>query len=78
MNSIKNFDIFSCLLVLSLMCIGLVNIYSATYVEGMSFFSLNNFFGKQVFYFFICLVTFFLCMIPDIKIYFNMEALYTY
>ena len=71
MNSIKNFDIFSCLLVLSLMCIGLVNIYSATYVEGMSFFSLNNFFGKQVFYFFICLVTFFLCMIPDIKIYFQ-------
>tara|TARA_B100000676_G_scaffold106213_1_gene106167 strand:+ start:1534 stop:2724 length:1191 start_codon:yes stop_codon:yes gene_type:complete len=53
------------------MCIGLVNIYSATYVEGMSFFSLNNFFGKQVFYFFICLVTFFLCMIPDIKIYFQ-------
>ena len=71
MNSIKNFDIFSCLLVLSLMCIGLVNIYSATYVEGMSFFSLDNFFGKQVFYFFICLVTFFLCMIPDIKIYFQ-------
>ena len=71
MNSIKNFDIFSCLLVLSLMCIGLVNIYSATYVEGMSFFSLNNFFGKQVFYFFICLVIFFLCMIPDIKIYFQ-------
>ncbi len=71
MNSIKNFDIFSCLLVLSLMFIGLVNIYSVTYVEGMSFFSLNNFFGKQVFYFFICLVTFFLCMIPDIKIYFQ-------
>ena len=71
MNSIKNFDFFSCLLVLSLMFIGLVNIYSVTYVEGMSFFSLNNFFGKQVFYFFICLVTFFLCMIPDIKIYFQ-------
>lgn len=71
MNSIKNFDIFSCLLVLSLMCIGLVNIYSVTYVEGVSFFSLNNFFGKQVLYFFICLLTFFLCMIPEIKIYFQ-------
>ena len=71
MNSIKNFDIVSCLLVLSLMLIGLVNIYSATYFEGMSFFSLENFFGKQLFFFGICVFVFFLCMIPDIKIYFK-------
>ena len=71
MSSIKNFDIVSCILVLCLMFIGLVNIYSATYFEGMSFFSLDNFFGKQLFFFFICICTFFLCIVPDIKIYFK-------
>ena len=71
MNSIKNYDIVSCLLVLSLMIIGLVNIYSSTYFNEMNFFSLDNFFGKQLFFFFICIFTFFLCMIPDIKIYFK-------
>ena len=71
MNSIKNYDIVSCLLVLSLMIIGLVNIYSTTYFDEMNFFSLDNFFGKQLFFFSICILTFFLCMIPDIKIYFK-------
>ena len=71
MNSIKNYDIVSCLLVLSLMIIGLVNIYSSTYFNEMNFFSLDNFFGKQLFFFSICILTFFLCMIPDIKIYFK-------
>ena len=71
MNSIKNYDIVSCLLVLSLMIIGLVNIYSSTYFNEMNFFSLDNFFGKQLFFFSICIFTFFLCMIPDIKIYFK-------
>ena len=71
MNSIKNYDIVSCLLVLSLMIIGLVNIYSSTYFNEMNFFSLDNFFGKQLFFFFICIFIFFLCMIPDIKIYFK-------
>ena len=71
MNSIKNYDIVSCLLVLSLMIIGLVNIYSTTYFDEMNFFSLDNFFGKQLFFFSICIFIFFLCMIPDIKIYFK-------
>ena len=71
MNSIKNYDIVSCLLVLSLMIIGLVNIYSTTYFDEMNFFSLDNFFGKQLFFFSVCIFTFFLCMIPDIKIYFK-------
>ena len=71
MNSIKNYDIVSCLLVLSLMIIGLVNIYSSTYFNEMNFFSLDNFFGTQLFFFFICFFIFFLCMIPDIKIYFK-------
>ena len=71
MNSIKNYDIVSCLLVLSLMIIGLINIYSTTYFDEMNFFSLDNFFGKQLFFFSICILTFFLCMIPDIKIYFK-------
>ena len=71
MNSIKNYDIVSCLLVLSLMIIGLVNIYSSTYFNEMNFFSLDNFFGKQLFFFSICIFIFFLCMIPDIKIYFK-------
>ena len=71
MNSIKNYDIVSCLLVLSLMIIGLVNIYSSTYFNEMDFFSLDNFFGKQLFFFSICIFIFFLCMIPDIKIYFK-------
>ena len=71
MNSVKNYDIVSCLLVLSLMIIGLVNIYSSTYFNEMNFFSLDNFFGKQLFFFSICIFIFFLCMIPDIKIYFK-------
>ena len=71
MNSIKNYDIVSCLLVLSLMIIGLINIYSTTYFDEMNFFSLDNFFGNQLFFFSICILTFFLCMIPDIKIYFK-------
>jgi len=71
MNSIKNYDIVSCLLVVSLMIIGLVNIYSSTYFNEMNFFSLDNFFGKQLFFFSICIFIFFLCMIPDIKIYFK-------
>ena len=71
MNSIKNYDIVSCLLVLSLMIIGLINIYSTTYFDEINFFSLDNFFGKQLFFFSICILTFFLCMIPDIKIYFK-------
>ena len=71
MNSIKNYDIVSCLLVLSLMIIGLINIYSTTYFDEMNFFSLENFFGKHLFFFSICILTFFLCMIPDIKIYFK-------
>ncbi|MAT79778.1 MAG: rod shape-determining protein RodA [Flavobacteriales bacterium] len=75
MNSVKNFDIISCLLVLFLMLIGLVNIYSSTYFIDMSFFSLDNFFGKQLFFCIICICTFFLCIIPDIKIYFKFGSI---
>ena len=71
MNNVKNFDIVSCLLVLFLMLIGLVNIYSSTYFAEMSFFSLDNFFGKQLFFCVICICTFFLCVVTDIKIYFK-------
>ena len=75
MNSVKNFDIISCLLVLFLMLIGLVNIYSSTYFVDMSFFSLDNFFGKQLFFCFICICTFFLCIVPHIKIYFKFGSI---
>ena len=75
MNNVKNFDIISCLLVLFLMLIGLVNIYSSTYFTDMSFFSLDNFFGKQLFFCIICICTFFLCIIPDIKIYFKFGSI---
>ena len=75
MNSVKNFDIISCLLVLFLMLIGLVNIYSSTYFVEMSFFSLDNFFGKQLLFCFICICTFFLCILPDIKIYFKFGSI---
>ena len=75
MSSIRNFDLVSCLLVLTLMLIGLVNIYSVTYFENMDFFSISNFFGKQLFFFFICIVIFFISLIPDIKFYFKYASI---
>ena len=75
MSSIRNFDLVSCLLVLTLMLIGLVNIYSVTYFENMDFFSFGNFFGKQLFFFFICIVIFFISLIPDIKFYFKYASI---
>ena len=75
MSSIRNFDLVSCLLVLTLMLIGLVNIYSVTYFENMDFFSIGNFFGKQLFFFFICIVIFFISLIPDIKFYFKYASI---
>ena len=75
MSSIRNFDLVSCLLVLTLMLIGLVNIYSVTYFENMDFFSISNFFGKQLFFFFICILTFFISLTPDIKFYFKYASI---
>ena len=75
MSSIRNFDLVSCLLVLTLMLIGLVNIYSVTYFENMDFFSTSNFFGKQLFFFFICILTFFISLTPDIKFYFKYASI---
>ena len=75
MSSIRNFDLVSCLLVLTLMLIGLVNIFSVTYFENMDFFSVNNFFGKQLFFFSICIVIFFISLMPDIKLYFKYASL---
>ena len=75
MSSIRNFDLVSCLLVLTLMLIGLVNIYSVTYFENMDFLSIGNFFGKQLFFFFICIVIFFISLIPDIKFYFKYASI---
>ena len=75
MSSIRNFDLVSCLLVLTLMLIGLVNIYSVTYFENMDFFSAGNFFGKQLFFFFICILTFFISLTPDIKFYFKYASI---
>tara|TARA_B100001057_G_scaffold237323_1_gene237701 strand:+ start:7748 stop:8992 length:1245 start_codon:yes stop_codon:yes gene_type:complete len=75
MNNIKNFDIISCMLVLSLIFIGLINIYSSTHYEGMNNFSLDNFFGKQLFFFLISISIFFFCMIPEIKIYFKYSSI---
>ena len=75
MSSIRNFDLVSCLLVLTLMLIGLVNIYSVTYFENMDFFSTGNFFGKQLFFFFICILTFFISLTPDIKFYFKYASI---
>ena len=75
MSSIRNFDLVSCLLVLTLMLIGLVNIYSVTYFENMDFFSIGNFFGKQLFFFFIFILTFFISLTPDIKFYFKYASI---
>ena len=75
MSSIRNFDLVSCLLVLTLMLIGLVNIYSVAYFENMDFFSTSNFFGKQLFFFFICILTFFISLTPDIKFYFKYASI---
>ena len=75
MSNIKNFDLVSCLLVLTLMLIGLVNIYSVTYFENMDFFSISNFFGKQLFFFSVCIVVFFISMMPNIKLYFKYASI---
>jgi len=75
MSSIRNFDLVSCLLVFTLMLIGLINIYSVTYFENMDFLSIDNFFGKQLFFFSICIVVFFISFIPDIKLYFKYASL---
>ena len=75
MSSIRNFDLVSCLLVLTLMLIGLVNIYSVTYFENMDFFSISNFFGKQLFFFSVCIVVFFISMMPNIKLYFKYASI---
>ena len=75
MSSIRNFDFISCLLVLILMLIGLVNIYSVTYFENMDFFSVSNLFGKQFFFFSVCIVIFFIALMPNIKLYFKYASI---
>mgnify|MGYP001158147161 FL=1 len=75
MSRLKNFDIISCIMVFTLMSIGLINIYSVTYFEGIDAFSLNNFFGKQLFFCLICILVFFVSIIPNIKIYFKYASL---
>ena len=55
--SIKKFDVVSILIVSLLIIIGLVNIYSSTYFDTMSFFSFENPFGKQlIFTLIFCLI----------------------
>ena len=61
MNSIsfKKFDFVSILIVSILIIVGLVNIYSSTYFDNMSFFSFKNPFGKQLIFTLISLIIFF-------------------
>ena len=74
MSSIKakNFDLISLILVISLIFIGLINIYSVSYSDSSS---IENFFSKQlifvIFSFSICLIL----ILLDINLYFKYASI---
>ena len=68
----KNFDLISLILVISLIFIGLINIYSVSYSDSSS---IENFFSKQlifvIFSFSICLIL----ILLDINFYFKYASI---
>ena len=77
MNSIriKKFDVVSILIVSLLIIIGLVNIYSSTYFDNMSFFSFENPFGKQLIFTLISLIIFLFILVSDDRFFFRYSSI---
>ena len=73
--SIKKFDVVSILIVGLLILIGLVNIYSSTYFDTMSFFSFENPFGKQLIFTLISLIIFLFILVSDDRFFFRYSSI---
>jgi len=73
--SIKKFDVVSILIVSLLIIIGLVNIYSSTYFDNMSFFSFVNSFGKQLIFTLISLIIFLFILVSDDRFFFRYSSI---
>ena len=73
--SIKKFDVVSILIVSLLIIIGLVNIYSSTYFDTMSFFSFDNPFGKQLIFTLISLIIFLFILVSDDRFFFRYSSI---
>ena len=73
--SIKKFDAVSILIVSLLIIIGLVNIYSSTYFDTMSFFSFENPFGKQLIFTLISLIIFLFILVSDDRFFFRYSSI---
>ena len=73
--SIKKFDFVSILIVSLLIIIGLVNIYSSTYFDNMSFFSFENSFGKQLIFTLISLIIFLFILVSDDRFFFRYSSI---
>ena len=73
--SIKKFDVVSILIVSLLIIIGLVNIYSSTYFDTMSFFSFENPFGKQLIFTLISLTIFLFILVSDDRFFFRYSSI---
>ena len=73
--SIKKFDFVSILIVSTLILIGLVNIYSSTYFDNMSFFSFKNPFGKQLIFTLISFIIFLFILVSDDRFFFRYSSI---
>tara|TARA_B100000242_G_scaffold60086_1_gene35878 strand:+ start:299 stop:1549 length:1251 start_codon:yes stop_codon:yes gene_type:complete len=73
--SIKKFDFASILIVSTLIIIGLVNIYSSTHFDNMSFFSFKNPFGKQLIFTLISLIIFLFILVSDDRFFFRYSTI---
>ena len=73
--SIKKLDVISILIVSLLIIIGLVNIYSSTYFDTMSFFSFENPFGKQLIFTLILLIIFLFILVSDDRFFFRYSSI---
>ena len=73
--SIKKFDFISIIIVSLLIIIGLVNIYSSTYFDNMSFFSFKTSFGKQLIFTSISLIIFLFILVSDDRFFFRYSSI---
>ncbi len=73
--SIKKFDFVSIIIVSFLVIIGLINIYSSTYFDNMSFFSLKTPFGKQLIFALISLFIFLFILVSDDRFFFRYSSI---
>lgn len=73
--SIKKFDFISIIIVSLLIIIGLVNIYSSTYFDNMSFFSFKTPFGKQLIFTSISLIIFLFILVLDDRFFFRYSSI---